>query len=64
MNGPRQNWTHNTLPGFVSSHIETIKGEFSSERSLLFVPIQTIKGGGTSVSEPIAPIQIFKLLSI
>lgn len=55
MNGPRQNWNHNTLPGVVCNHIETIKGEFSSERSLLFVPIyyiyiQTIKGG-TSVSE-------------
>jgi len=39
MNGPRQNWTHNTLPGVVCRHIETVKGEFSSERSLLFVPI-------------------------
>jgi hypothetical protein len=34
MNGPRRIWTHNTLPGVVCSHIETIKGEFSSERSL------------------------------
>ncbi len=39
MNGPRQNSTHNTLPGVVCRHIETVKGEFSSERSLLFVPI-------------------------
>jgi hypothetical protein len=42
MNGSRQNWNHNTLPGVVCSHIETIKGEFSSERSLLFVPIYII----------------------